>query len=556
MKNNYLRDHLLLLFFSLLSLSCIILVSVLGRSSGQILKIGSFHMPTMSLQGVIASLNSLCCILLVFTNYKIGSILSFGLMGITLFTAFGPIIRSHSLSPLPSLVNVIVSLVSVIIIYSFYRRASINSLTDFITGLRNRRCYVEEVNARINAKGNFCLACIEIEDFKQINDIYGIQAGDFILKKTAERLKCILTKNEQLFKITGGIFAIILDEKEEPMGRLRTLIKSEVVMIPPKEGEDQTLEKNCTVSLAAGVAFSHPPYNSKKDASSVLRNAEAALVISRQSQENKICVFNESMENQELKQKEAEFLIKDALANNYFYLVYQPQYTTGEKKLRGFETLIRCCKPDGTIVSPAVFIPAAEKTNLIMKIDDYVLHRAMAEFKPVLDSTGGDFIISINVSAKNIGSENFSDRIKKMMEETDFPAKNLEIEITEYSFAESMETTVENIRALKELGVQIALDDFGTGYTSIAQLMKLPINLLKIDKSLIDDIESDQTMRDMVDSVIYMGHIMNCEVISEGVETEKQLELLKEHKCDFIQGFVWGKPQSFADAELLCQQNV
>ena len=140
-----------------------------------------------------------------------------------------------------------------------------------------------------------------------------------------------------------------------------------------------------------------------------------------------------------------------------------------------------------------------------------------------------------------------------MIEETHFPAKNLEIEITEYSISESMETTIENILKLKESGVQIALDDFGTGYTSIAQLMKLPVNLLKIDKSLIDDIESSQTMRDMVDSVIYMGHIMNCEVISEGVENEDQLNILKEHKCDFIQGFIWGKPMSFADAELLCQ---
>ena len=118
-----------------------------------------------------------------------------------------------------------------------------------------------------------------------------------------------------------------------------------------------------------------------------------------------------------------------------------------------------------------------------------------------------------------------------------------------------MKTTVKNILALKAMGVQIALDDFGTGYTSIAQLMKLPVNLLKIDKSLIDDIETNQTMRDMVDSVIYMGHIMNCEVISEGVENENQLEMLREHKCDFIQGFVWGRPQSFTDAERLCQES-
>ena len=143
-------------------------------------------------------------------------------------------------------------------------------------------------------------------------------------------------------------------------------------------------------------------------------------------------------------------------------------------------------------------------------------------------------------------------RVKSILDETAFPPDCLEIEITEYSFSENMETTIQNIRTLREIGVQVALDDFGTGYTSISQLMKLPINLLKIDKSLIDNIESNHNIRDLVDSVIYMGHIMNCEVISEGVENEQQIGVLKERKCDFVQGFVWGKPLSYNDAINLC----
>ena len=144
-------------------------------------------------------------------------------------------------------------------------------------------------------------------------------------------------------------------------------------------------------------------------------------------------------------------------------------------------------------------------------------------------------------------------RIKSLIENTHFPPDCLEVEITEYSFAESMETTISNINALRNMGVQVALDDFGTGYTSIKQLMRLPINLLKIDKSLIDDIETDQNLQVMIDSVIYMGHIMNCEVISEGVENETQIDFLSKHKCDFIQGFVWSKPLSFEDAKILCK---
>ena len=280
---------------------------------------------------------------------------------------------------------------------------------------------------------------------------------------------------------------------------------------------------------------------------------EIALAEARKTQEQKICFYDDSLLNSDFVQKEAEFLIKDAMAHDWFFLVYQPQYITEGKKLRGFETLIRCRKPDGSIVSPAMFIPAAEKTNLITEIDDYVLRHAMTEMKPVLEASGKNFVVSINVSAKNIATENFAQKINQMIEEIQFPAENLEIEITEYSFAESRDITIDNILTLRTLGVQIALDDFGTGYTSIAQLMKLPVSLLKIDKSLIDEIENDPVMSDMVDSIIYMGHIMDCEVISEGVENESQLEILKEHKCDFIQGFVWGKLLPYEEAKALCK---
>ena len=513
---------------------------------------GSFTIPIVSLQGIIAAVNALCCIIMVFIDFKKGSKIAFTIMGISIALALIPIFTVHSLAPLPGIVSNIVSLVSIIIIYSFYKRSSMNSLTDFITGLPNRRYYVKEVNERLSVKQTFYLASIEIEDFKNINDVYGIRAADFILVDTAKKLKGKLGENEMLFRITGGLFAMLLNEKTVPEEKLKNVIRSEVMMLPPKEGEDLLVKNSCIVSLAAGIVHigSNDNY---KDSASVMRDAEIALMEARKLQNQKMCLFSDSLKKQDFEQKEAEFLIKDAMQNNYFYLVYQPQFTTNEKKLRGFETLIRCKKPDGSIISPVNFIPAAEKTNLITSIDDYVLRRAMTEFKPVVVNEKKDFVLSINVSAKNIGTENFAQKLKQIIDEIQFPPENLEIEITEYSFAESMETTVENILSLKSLGVQIALDDFGTGYTSIAQLMKLPVTLLKIDKSLIDNIETDPVMCDMVDSVIYMGHIMNCEVISEGVENENQLEILKEHKCDFIQGFVWGKPLDFDSAVSLCK---
>ena len=551
------RKNILLLLCTLGYVLCAFFIRYFGGSPGRLFRIGSYVIPAVSLQGVFSSMQTLFCVLMVFISYQNGIVIALIASALSLANTFLPVIFNHSLSSLPGMMTICISVFILLIIYSFYKKASVNSLTDYITGLNNRRSYAKEMTERLSVDKPLSMAYIEIEDFKQINSEFGMQAGDFILQQIAKKLAGLLNKDDVLFTITGPSFAIIFNDVKNPAeveARLRTIVSSQPLLISFLGSGIQSSERHCTVSLAAGLLHIQSPLLVKKNASAILKDAETAMLATRDTPNDKICVFDESMESAEIKQQEAEFLIREALEKDYFYLVYQPQFTTGKKELRGFEALIRCKKPDGTIVSPSYFIPVAEKTTLIMKIDDYVLCRAMTEFKPILDSMKKDCILSVNVSAKNIGSERFAGKIKKLLSETEFPPKNLEIEITEYSFADSMETTIANIQALRQLGVQIALDDFGTGYTSIAQLMKLPVNLLKIDKSLIDDIETNQTMRDMVDSVIYMGHIMNCEVISEGVENEKQIAMLKEHNCDFIQGFVWGKPQSFSDAERLCQQ--
>lgn len=527
------------------SLICLIGITKLGLSRQQIFQIAGFSLPKVSLQGLLSSITMFCCILMVFIHYSHGSKAATFIIFFSLISSTSAIFRSHSLSALPGVISPIVSLTSILIIYHFYKKSTINSYTDLITGLKNRRKFLEELQDRICSQKEFQIACLEIEDFKQLNDIYGIQVGDYILKECAKELKKSLGKKNSLFKITGAIFTIIFDGECDAEELLFEAIKPKNFPLPLENDKKTDNHRTTVISFAAGIAR-YPEHGT--DDKQLFKKADIALAYAKKSSVSKLCTYTEELELAEIKQKEAEALIRESLENDYFYLVYQPQFTIADKKLRGFETLIRCKKPDGSIVSPALFIPAAEKSNLILKIDDYVLKRAMKEFKPVLEKKGENYIISINVSAKNIGMEDFSSRVKAIIAETNFPPKCLEIEITEYSLAESLATTIKNINDLRTIGVKIALDDFGTGYTSIAQLMNLPINLLKIDKSLIDNIESNSNIRDLVDSVIYMGHIMNCEVISEGVENEQQIGVLKAHKCDFVQGFVWGKPVSFNDA--------
>ena len=492
------------------------------------------------------------CLLLVSLNYKYGSRISIGLVTFSIIAIISKVIRFRSLTPIPGLITSIIMLFVIYIVYSFYKKIWKNSFIDYLTGFKNRRKFGEDIEAKIHDKDPFWLACIEIEGFKQINDIYGLQAGDHILKELAKNLKASIGKKDSLYRVTGANFYCILDGASRPETVLKEIMEIEhrLIVIPDSVLVKDSAYKSCKFSISVGLA-SFP--DDAMDSITLLKFSDVALAYAKKKEGNKVSFFNKSMESEEIKQKEAELLINEAIEKNYFYLVYQPQYTIADKKLRGFETLIRCRKPDGSIISPAVFIPAAEKSNLIFKIDDYVLRRAMTEFKDVVKNSCQNLTISVNVSAKNMARMNFADNVKNILTETGFPANNLEIEITEYSLADSINTTIANIVELRDFGVQIALDDFGTGYTSIAQLLKLPINLLKIDKSLIDDIEVNQMNRDLVDSVIYMGHVMNCEVISEGVETERQLALLNEHKCDFVQGFVWGKPLEYQDAVQLCK---
>lgn len=549
------KKNLLLILLTILCLGCLFVLRYSGKDPNPFFMIGSLKVPSSTKSGVTSGILSLLCILLVFTDYKKGAKIGITVNLFATLSLIFTMIMRRSVSGMPGMVTNFVSLITLITISTFYSRLSVSNITDFITNQGNRRGYVKAVNEHLEAKKSFTLACVELEDFKHIVDLYGISAGDFLLQTAAKKLSTVLDKKDRLFRITGSTFAIIFEPGESPEERLKNIIDSENVILPSFYYDDESkTERSCILSLGIGVVYCHPPYNYSKTASSILREADTALSATRNMSENRICIYNESMENFEVKQRESEFLVKEALKNKYFYLVYQPQFTTNEKKLRGFETLIRCRKPDFSIVSPASFIPAAEKSNLIMKIDDFVLKTAMEEFKPVLDNLDNDVIISINVSAKTMSSVDFASKLKNLINEIQFPPEKLEIEITEYSFAESMEATIANITSLRSMGVHIALDDFGTGYTSIKQLMTLPINLLKIDKSLIYDIETNQTMRDMVDSVIYMGHIMNCEVISEGVEKEVQLDILREHKCDFIQGFVWGKPIDFEEAKNMCSQ--
>lgn len=497
--------------------------------------------------GVLLACQFALCLFLVYLDYKVGLIISYILMLISSISmSFAMIIR-HIMDPLPGLCNIIIYVIVLGVLSLQFRHRDRQAVTDFLTGLRNRRGLYTLLKKRIEDEKSFHVIYIDLGNFKVINDNYGHSYGDELLRVISKRMNAIIGKNGVLTRIGGDEFVLVLDGK-----------------CNSKEVTDQILDKICEkisidadgtnvdsyISAYAGIS-SFP--KDSKDAEELIKYADIAMFEAFKKKE-RICFFDKDMEQYMVWQMELEKLIKEGLEHDYFYLVYQPQYKLEGKRLRGFESLLRMQTPEGKFVSPGDFIPVAEKGELILQIDNYVLRRAMREYKDIVEKVNHDLVISVNVSAKNIGSIDFADKIKAILDETGFPAKNLEIEITEYCLVQSVDVTIQNIIKLREYGVQFALDDFGTGYTSLSYLAKMPINLLKVDKSLVDDIETDEKSREFVNAVISMGHLMGCEVISEGVESESQLNILKNQNCDLVQGYVWGKPLKYQESkELSCK---
>lgn len=501
----------------------------------------------VNVTGIIQAVMALVCVILVLLNAKIGIIIARVALTISALAIVMAMVRSKMLTPLPGAITILLSLVSCEVIARQFRRMEAESITDYVTKLINRRGLIRELELEQKDSKHFHMMFLHINNLKVINDNLGYEFGDKALVIVSKRIQSVVGKNTIVSKLDGTEFAIAIPESED-VKAVAEAIMAEVTkkLVLDCDG----VPANFYLRACAGVATYPEDTNSILK---LLRYADIAMYHASKNSKEKIVYFNKNLESELIRRAQVEEYIQESLKHDYFFLVYQPQYYANSKRLRGFETLIRMKLPDGTNISPGEFIPIAEKTDLIFKIDEYVLKRAMKEFKEDIAKSGEKLLLSVNISAKDISSPDFHNKLSRIIEETGFPAECLEIEITEYSLYDSLETTVANIKSIREMGAKLALDDFGTGYTSLAQLLNLPFDLLKIDKSLVDNIETSDVSRDFVNLVIYMGHIMNSEVISEGVETESQLKLLKDQNCDFIQGYVWSRPLALRDALEMCR---
>jgi len=425
------------------------------------------------------------------------------------------------------------------------------ALYDSLTELPNRKMIFDRLELLIRISKTehmqFSLIFIDLDNFKKVNDSLGHHAGDILLKAAVERLKSVIHPEDLLGRLGGDEFALIIQRHLHEKEMLYYLEGIKEALLEPFIIEDSKF----TISASLGVSMFPQDGDSATD---IMKSADTAMYKAKEQGRNNVQFYSIEMKNEILRRIEFESILRDAIEHKKLHLVFQPQYRTAPKKLRGIEVLARWNSEILGFVSPAEFIPVAEETGMIIPLGEWIIRTACQRSKKIFDNYQINLVMSINISAVQIMEPSFVSMVKSIIQETQCNPKNIEFEITESVFISSMEYVTNILNELKQLGIRIALDDFGTGYSSLNYLQTLPIDTLKIDKSFISSIDQ-QHRKPIVGSIISLVHQMDISVVAEGVENETQLHYLNDQHCDYIQGFYWGKPLPDDDLDKLLEES-
>ena len=409
--------------------------------------------------------------------------------------------------------------------------------TDLLTGCLNRRGLLRELAMKSEMGKSFYLIFIDLDNFKQVNDTLGHEAGDELLCDVATAWSKVQSKFPfTICRLGGDEFAIIYETKDKEITRafITNILRSAT-----------TLQSKffTSISASAGLALYD---EDTSDLQQLLSYADTAMYKAKLGGKNDYYFFDQDMYQEIMNRYLTEKDLKNAIKNDLFEMLYQPQYEINSHKLIGFESLIRLKNKKGEYINTQQFIQIAEKSGLIYDIDMWVMHNVMKQTRDFV-LLHPEIEVSINISGKHITNKGFIEAVIDSLSETKFPAKNLKIEITESSYIRHIDEAAQVVQRLKTLGIKTALDDFGTGYSSLSYLSKMTVDMLKIDKSFVDKILTKEGDKSFVDIIIKLGHLMNCKVIAEGVEDQNQLSALAFLGCDYVQGYVWGKPTHLED---------
>lgn len=426
------------------------------------------------------------------------------------------------------------------------------SINDPLTGLPNRILFKDRLNlALAQARRNsqiLAVILLGIDRFKVINDSLGHTVGDRLLQQVSIRLSALMRKSDTVARLGGDEFAVIAMDigKDENAARVSQKIM-ETFSQPFIIGGHELY-----VTLSIGVA-TFP--NDGEEAETLIINADTAMYRAKEQGRNTYRLYTPEMNAKALQRLELENSLRRAVDRGEIEVFYQPKVNIKTGVIGGSEALVRWRHRERGLVSPAEFIPLAEETGLIIPIGEWVLRTACGQNRKWMDAGYPPLRVAVNISARQFQQKNLVERVDRILRETGLDPRRLELEITESVAMQDAEFTIKMLREFKERGITISLDDFGTGYSSLNYLKRFPLNNLKIDQSFIKNITTDTDDEAIASAVIVLAQNLKLEVVAEGVETQEQLDILRERQCNEMQGYLFGRPVPAGEFEKLLNKH-
>ncbi|MGZ5076477.1 MAG: EAL domain-containing protein [Methylobacter sp.] len=425
---------------------------------------------------------------------------------------------------------------------------------DSLTQLPNRRLLLERLKHGIDVERRegkqLALLMLDLDRFKAVNDSLGHQAGDELLQQVANKIIRRLRDVDMVARLGGDEFIVLLEDITHPDDAAR--IAEEIIADLSKPFR---LSQSDDVQIGASIGISLYPQHADS-AEMLLDHADAALYHAKDNGRGCFAYFSEDLTIAARERIALEARLRKAIKQQELRMFYQPQIDIVSGRIVGAEALVRWQDPVEGLIPPCRFIPIAEETNLIAAIGEWVLHETCRQGRQWLDKGLPPIILAINVSPHQFRRSDICALVSAALTETGFPAEQLELEITESGLMENQDKTTHILNSLHAQGVHLAIDDFGTGYSSLTYLKHFPLDVLKIDKSFIDEIPHNKDDMEIAATIVAMGHILGFRVLAEGVETEAQLAFLRAQHCDLYQGYLKSHPLPADDfAALLLADN-
>jgi diguanylate cyclase (GGDEF)-like protein len=406
---------------------------------------------------------------------------------------------------------------------------------DELTGLANRKTFLDRVEASLGRPGSPAVLFIDLDDFKGINDNLGHTVADGVLAILAERIRNAIRPGDLAARLGGDEFGVLLTAMELDAGPQAAADRLLQAINAPIEIDGATFRLSASVGIAVGRPSGHSV--------DLLSEADLAMYAAKRAGKGTYAVFEPSLQAASRERLNLRHELVGATERGELVLHYQPIVALSSGKIAGVEALVRWVHPTRGLVPPDAFIPLAEESGLISTIGNWVLREATAAASSWRRTQAGRSLsVSVNVSVGQLEEQGFAGRVSAILEEVGLPARSLTLEITERVFADPRPVITANFAALRALGVQIALDDFGTGYSSLGYLSRLPIDVLKIDRVFVSASDGSEVDPAIAAAIVRMAVALGLSTVAEGMESEAQLDRMRELGCHMAQGYVLSRP--------------